>query len=62
MKKIPTENFSADKVYHIYLHDECIHHNLDEGEFQYWMLQHKGVNGISYEGVRGMSTSEEHSC
>jgi len=62
MKKIPTENFLEDKVYHIYLNNECIHHNLEKGEFDYWMLQHKGVSGISYESVRGMVTTDDHSC
>ena len=62
MKKISTENSLEDKVYHIYLNNECIHHNLSEGEFTYWMLQHKGVDGISYEGVRGMVTTDDHSC
>ena len=52
MQKISSRHLTEDKVYHIYLNDQCIHHNLTEGEFTYWMLQHKGVEGISYEGVR----------
>ena len=62
MQKISSRHLTEDKVYHIYLNDQCIHHNLTEGEFTYWMLQHKGVKGTSYEGVRGMSTNEDHSC
>ena len=55
---------TSDYCYHIYLKDECIHNCLNEREFNYWMLQHKGVNGITYERVNGMvSTShlDDHS-
>ena len=55
---------TADYCYHIYLKDECIHNCLNEREFNYWMLQHKGVNGITYVRVNGMvntSHLDDHS-
>ena len=69
MKKIPQEKNSKQKVFHIYLKDECVFHSLGQEEFdRHWGMLCKLIEvlksdvrreDLSYEAVTLPVLTEE---